>query len=445
MKNLIYCTGGYPGDLYSEKVFVDAELEALRRRFHKIIIVPVDKVSRSLRFMDMLPEGVTGDFSLAEDKTVHSRIRRLRYLFNPFTIRSLSTIRDEARGIKQWLKGLYQALTAIAISKRLSKIAQKNGFTPDNTILYSLWFHDSAAAQALMAENEGWKMATRAHTSDLYDERMLFRSKKVRSRLLHSVGKVFSISRRGKEYLDSRFPDFKDKFEWLPLGSIRLFPPAAVPEDKQAAAVATAAAAGRKASLREQDEKERLNPIEFVTVARLDPIKRLDLIEDVLEELARKNPDRRLRWTVIGDGPCLEQLNTKRMLLDIPNLDIVTAGRMTNREIQKLYSERKADWFIMMSYSEGIPISMGEAMSYGIPVITTDVGEIRELADEDCAIFLPRDVNVEEAARILNGRVFDSTLRKDMGEKAMRKWEKTFDSALYSERLASTLASFLKE
>lgn len=423
VRNLIYCTGGYPGDLYSEKVFVDSELEALQKRFDHIVIVPVNNVSRDLRFIDMLPDGVEGDMSLVEDKTVHSRIRRLQYLFHPFVRWSLKTIRGEAHGLKQWMKGLYQALTAVAISRRLLKIAREHGFTPENTVLYSLWFHDSAAAEALLAETEGWRMATRAHTSDMYDERMLFRSKKVRARLLRSVGKVFSISRRGKKYLDERFPEFKDKFEWLPLGSVRIYETSG--ED----------------ALSEHNYENSERPLNFITVARLDPIKRLDLIADVLTDMARRKPERRLRWIIIGDGPCLEELSDKAESIDMPNLEIVLPGRMTNEEIQEIFAFYRPDWYIMMSYSEGVPISMGEAMSYGIPVITTDVGEIRELANGECALFLPRDIDAREGAARLLPLVFDENLGREMGNAALKRWEKCFDSRRFSKRLAEELVS----
>ncbi len=39
-KTLIYCTNGYPSAVFSEKVFVDGELTALRRHFDRIILLP---------------------------------------------------------------------------------------------------------------------------------------------------------------------------------------------------------------------------------------------------------------------------------------------------------------------------------------------------------------------------------------------------------------------
>ena len=45
-KTLIYCTNEFPGDLYSEKAFVDSELPALRRRFSRYILILLPKEPR---------------------------------------------------------------------------------------------------------------------------------------------------------------------------------------------------------------------------------------------------------------------------------------------------------------------------------------------------------------------------------------------------------------
>lgn len=423
-KTLIYCTDGYPGDVITEKVFVDSEFNALLQKFDKIIVVPVGNFSRKLGFEAELPRGVITDWSLAEDKTVHSHFRKLYYLLNPFVIWSLWSIRNEAHGVKQWLKGLYQGLTAVAISRRIKAIVKKYGLTPDNAVLYSMWFHDSAAALALLAEKEGWKMATRAHTADLYDEKILFRSRMVRNRLLKSIDKVFPISRNGKEYLDKKFPEHRDKIEWIALGSTKIFE-----------GVRKLSTSGRISEVASD------KPLELVTVASLLPVKRQGLIMDVLAQVMLLNPEKRLRWTIIGDGKCREELRFKASQIKIPGFEIRFEGRKSNLEIQRRYAENPPDWNIMMSYSEGIPVSMGEAMSYGIPIITTDVGDIRELVDETCAVLLDRDVTVEEASGRLSGVIFNTGLSQKMGEAAFKLWEEKFNSRRHSVKLAETLVS----
>lgn len=55
----------------------------------------------------------------------------------------------------------------------------------------------------------------------------------------------------------------------------------------------------------------------------------------------------------------------------------------------------KADVLVLPSYNEGLPIAILEAMSYALPIISTDVGSIAEAVQEDVNGFLiaPGDVN----------------------------------------------------
>lgn len=420
-KTLIYCTNGFPGDIYSEKTFVESELQAMRRAFDRIILLPCDRTPRVMGYDKSLPDGVLADWSLMDDRLTHSRLLKIFWIFHPFVLRSLLTMAGEARTPSQWVKGLFQAINTVTIGRVVRKVVRRYGLTPADTVFYSLWFHNSAAAMARIAAKEGWHMATRAHTSDIYDEQMVFRSRRMRDRLLSSVDRVFSISRHGRDYLASRFPRHAAKFMHIPLGSTRIFSP-------------------------ESGEREtgpRRDETVFLTVARLDPVKRLDLIMDALAEVARRNPTRTISWHVIGDGECMTDLRHKAARISLPNFSVCFEGMLGNREIQRRYAADPPDWFVMMSYSEGVPVSMAEAMSYGVPVISTDVGSVAELADNECAMLLPRDIDAEAAAASLQPVIFDSERRDIMGKAARARWEAGFDSALLSQRVTAILGSLI--
>ena len=70
---------------------------------------------------------------------------------------------------------------------------------------------------------------------------------------------------------------------------------------------------------------------------------------------------------------------------------------MPNKKIYEFYEKEKPDLFINLSSSEGVPVSIMEAMSFGIPVIATDVGGTREIVNNKNGILLganplPREV-----------------------------------------------------
>lgn len=433
-KKIIYLTNAYPGDLYSEKAFVDPELSALRKHFDEILLLPTDFVGRSMGYDRMLPDGVSVDWSLAKDRTIHSKLRKSVYAFHPFVIRALVGMIGEARTPRQWIKGLFQAINIVRAGKIVKKVAKTHGMTPKDTLLFSMWFHDAAGALARLALRDGWKMASHAHTSDIYDDRILFRSRRLRARLLTGVSYIFTISRNGRDYLRNRFPLVADRIIHQPLGSIRISPaPDSTP--------------GRKAVPADAD-----SPLTFATVARLDPIKCLDLIMETLDLCALALPGRKLEWTLVGDGECLDSLRRQSKNLKSKNLKVIFTGALENKEIQHRFALNPPDWYIMMSRSEGLPVSMGEAMSHAIPVITTDVGDIAELVTPACAFLLPAPFSSGSATRrpaadyvpLILPVITDQARRDAMARAALARWQDFFDAARLSRALAARLSQVLK-
>ena len=54
-------------------------------------------------------------------------------------------------------------------------------------------------------------------------------------------------------------------------------------------------------------------------------------------------------------------------------------GALSNNNVLKFYAESNIDIFINVSSTEGLPVSIMEAQSFGIPSIATDVGGTREI------------------------------------------------------------------
>ena len=56
-------------------------------------------------------------------------------------------------------------------------------------------------------------------------------------------------------------------------------------------------------------------------------------------------------------------------------------GNVDNKKIADIYRKEDVDFFINMSDSEGIPVSIMEAFSSGIPAIARNVGGISEIVN----------------------------------------------------------------
>jgi len=80
-----------------------------------------------------------------------------------------------------------------------------------------------------------------------------------------------------------------------------------------------------------------------------------------------------------------------------------------------------------VSASEGVPVSIMEALSFGIPVIATDVGGTGELISNKNGLLIPKDFESEKVAgqiiRLLTGADF-----QDKRENARKTWE-TYSNA----------------
>ena len=69
--------------------------------------------------------------------------------------------------------------------------------------------------------------------------------------------------------------------------------------------------------------------------------------------------------------------------IELPeNIKVNLPGQLSNNEIYKYYQENNVSLFINVSSSEGLPVSIMEACSFGIPIIATDVGGTKEIVSD---------------------------------------------------------------
>ncbi len=107
-------------------------------------------------------------------------------------------------------------------------------------------------------------------------------------------------------------------------------------------------------------------------VGRLEPVKNHVLLLNAFRAALSSMPDLRL-W-MVGDGSerkTLESLATK--------LGIATAVTFWGQQLDVAPFFSAADAFIMSSTSEGLPMSLLQAFSLGLPTIVTDVGGMAEV------------------------------------------------------------------
>jgi len=142
---------------------------------------------------------------------------------------------------------------------------------------------------------------------------------------------------------------------------------------------------------RKNSRKNHDKRICFGLVARLSPEKNIKYAIDLIAS----NSDMKL--SIIGDGPLRSALSSYIRENSIKNVELV--GYVEKPE--EYYNE--FDAFILTSKIEGTPISILEAMSFGLPIFSTDVGEIRSnFGHLDNFHFLTGNLNDDTSILIKN-------------------------------------------
>ena len=132
------------------------------------------------------------------------------------------------------------------------------------------------------------------------------------------------------------------------------------------------------------------NYLNITIVSRLVSHKNIEKIIEAISNL--NNP--LIKLNIIGEGPELNQLQNISLKSDFKN-KIIFHGKLEKKDINTIFS--KTDLYIQASNYEGLPHSLLEAMSYGIPVLCTPVGECREvLGNEDRGYFLNLPVSKDD-------------------------------------------------
>jgi glycosyltransferase involved in cell wall biosynthesis len=120
------------------------------------------------------------------------------------------------------------------------------------------------------------------------------------------------------------------------------------------------------------------------------------------------------KLTMAGDG------DGKRARNSVENLNlsnqITILDWVDEQERDALL--KKADVFVLPSYNEGLPMALLEAMSWGLPVITTPVGGIPELVIPDQNGLLVKPGNIRELSIAMQTLIVNQELRQEIGDNA---------------------------
>lgn len=190
------------------------------------------------------------------------------------------------------------------------------------------------------------------------------------------------------------------------------------------------------AAFRYRDPSPIDGPIKLMALGRLSEEKGFAVLVDALAQLRDEGVEAQLR--IVGDGPTRTSLERQISSLGLGDRVTLT-GELPPAEVGRELAA--SDVFCMASFSEGLPISIMEAMAVGVPVITTWIAGIPELARHgETALTIPPG-NAQALAAAIGRMAGDDALRLRIARSARALVEQQHDLWRCGEAVAQLLGT----
>ncbi len=171
----------------------------------------------------------------------------------------------------------------------------------------------------------------------------------------------------------------------------------------------------------------------------LTPNKGVFDLMAVIPELVRTIPDLRVLLAGTGDLKKMQALLKTRRIEE----SVCLLGWVDPQDLIGYYHQ--AHLFVLPSYYEGLPMVMLEAMACGLPIVSTKVGGIPELIEEEVNGLLIAPGDRKALSKALSTLLSDPARRKKMAEANIQKIKEKYDLPIYIEKLKGLYREVLGE
>ena len=408
-RHLVLFTTNYPFTYTGgETMFVHPEMPHLASEFARegVTVVPLHNTGSQLP----LPPGVRVDQGLAMSWKHLKLWHYLRAVSWPGFFPELQ------RG---WKQGGWVGAARVWRWTAVARCAWQwlRTFAPVNRqplLFYTYWRGgQTVAAVRHAAKHVDTAVVSRVHGYDLYDYAFA-RHFQPWTNAYQQLQRVIPIAQHGVDYL--RQQGVPEERLWLSRLGVSRQP--------------VRAAASSDGALR------------LVSCSSISDVKRLPFTAQAIKAFALNCPSLCIHWIHFGDGP--ERPLLEAELRTAPaNLQVDLRGQVGNAEVIRHYATHPVDLFILLSSREGLPVSIQEALSMGIPVLATNVGGVSEAIAsswDNGGLLAPRD-GADLAARQMRALLIDTPepLQTQRREAAWNCWAERFDATKNHRALAQAL------
>lgn len=408
MNKLVLFTDGYPFD-EGEKPFIHNELYALSKEYDVTIVAYTRKQFEDKDISIDLPENVTTKKYIIDDigrkdilKGIPATVFSKAYKNEMSYIKKL----ENRKAMKQ------EALEYITRASLLKAWIVRNIDIDGTDVFYTYWNSYATLALAMIKESKPeLKFVTRMHGYDLYDERTNYGRQYYKSYIDKMINKICFISEHGMNFYKERYAGQEDKYEICRIG---VKAGANVPAVNSEPGVYT-----------------------IVSCASVIPLKRVNLTVRALAQI----DDISIKWIHIGNGSEFE--NVKELcseLLDgMSNITYELKGFMDNKAVREFYDQKYIDFFITTSSTEGSPVSIQEALAYGVVIIGTDVGDVSRLAEGNGYVLSANPEEMEVAEGIRKMCNMSQEELKSMRQHSYEKWQQYYNADVNADNFVKLL------
>ena len=369
--------------VYPYETTLDKEFEVLSGEFDRIYYFP-SNINNSGSMPD-LPANVElrTELALFKERILFTTFKHFFSIIHIYLQVLLERQLNSKEYLKNWRKYIKKLLLSFRKKDILVSLLNDNQEW-SRAIFSDYWFENTTMALALLKESGKIKYAiSRAHGFDLYDDRwgengiVPFRNFKMKY-----LDSVYCISKYGQEYMRSKIPShLKKKVRMSYLGTKEW-----------------------RDQMLINDSDEKL----IVSCSNTQGFKRVHLIPDMLQHFTIP-----VKWVHFGTGPMDDFIRSKIKSLPA-NVRAELKGRVDNQEIMRYYGENHVDFFLSLSMNEGLPISMMEAISFGIPVAGMNIKGIPEIVNEETGILLDPSASLFVIAKELESKIIMCQYRREM-------------------------------
>lgn len=390
-KTLIFFCSGYP---HTGEYFIDDEMRVAQSHFEHIYVVTRKSESKdSNRF---LPSNA----SLIEYDSKVSNLQifaAFSMLLCPFFLKEMWLV-VRKHSPRYWWKIFKIQIVALAQARAMQPISAK--FSVENSVFYSYWHDEKALALALFKQkNPGIKCVARAHRWDIYAETHSIPYLPFKNFIFGKLDRTFSISQNGKDYFEQNYSASCGKITVSRLGRFN----------------------NRTPLFAKPNTEEFL----ICTCSRISYEKRLLLMVDIVAVLAQTMP---LKWVHFGDGPMRKKVERYAKTKLKPN-QVEFRGYTPTDDVLDFYAKHYVDFALNTSSTEGIPVSIMESNSAGIPVFATAVGGTPEVITKETGFLISEYIDVKEVVGLIKKYISSSALEQEQRRRnAYKFWVENYEA-----------------